>query len=506
MKQHWTQIELINSWTLSQDEINAINNKENQLVYAFKMKYFDIHGLVANQKTNVPITVIDFLKKQLDTTEQNLLNYQWNGRASRQHNTEIRQFYNFSKFEKETYELVSKFLNDNIIIKGISKGEALIEVLAYLRNKKIVPPSIDKLRRYINSIYQQYEDILFNLIDKKLNNQNRKVIDRLVATRKNMDPILSFLRSNTGKISTPTIKEEVSKIEYIKNTGVLEKELMFIIPKKVLKKYHDKLSILKVSDLMVIKNANPKKYYGLLCSFCVYRGGKILDALTEIFIRRFHKIEQKARSKAKQELWEQEEESGVLFDSMIDISIEQPDEAIRNSIYPGVGGKDRLEKAKLLRENSKNTKQQLEYKHLKKLYLHHHKDNIFMILEHFEMKSHHKNNVLSAILEIISKIDDPKYQEEFYPSTHKMPIEGVITPIDLNVIQTSDKKILRAYYELAVLKKLRKELKCKNIWIRHSLKYSDPEKKLSQGFLFKTRTLLRVIKFTRRWTNSNFRN
>ena len=482
MKQHWTQIELINSWTLSQEEINAINRRECKLVYAFKMKHFDIHGLVANQDTNVPIAVIDFLKKQLDITEQGLSNYQWNDRAARQHNAEIRQFYGFIKFEKETYELVSKFLNNNIIIQGISKGEALTEVLAYLHNKKIVPPSIDKLRRYINSIYQQYEDILFDLIDKKLNNKNRKAIDMLVATHKNMDSILSFLRSNTGKISTPTIKEEVSKIEYIKNTGVLEKELMFIIPKKVLKKYHDKLSILKVSDLMVIKNANPQKYYGLLCSFCVYRGGKILDALTEIFIRRFHKIEQKARSKAKQELWDQEEKSSILFDSMIDISIEQPDEAIKNSIYPGVGGKERLEKAKLLRENSKNTKQQLEYKHLKKLYLHHHKDNIFMILENFEMESHNKNNVLSAILEIIRKSDNPQYQEEFYPLTHKMPIEGVVAAIDFNVIQTSDKKILKTYYELAVLKKLRKELRCKNIWIRYSLKYSDPEKNFPKDF------------------------
>ena len=57
MKQHWTHIELVKYWTLSQDEIRVIQTKNNKLVYAFKMRYFDAEfgTIVFEIKCNVLI-------------------------------------------------------------------------------------------------------------------------------------------------------------------------------------------------------------------------------------------------------------------------------------------------------------------------------------------------------------------------------------------------------------------------------------------------------------------
>jgi TnpA family transposase len=482
MKQHWTHIELVKYWTLSQDEIRVIQTKNNKLVYAFKMRYFDIHGLMFNASYPTPSVVINFIKEQITTSEEDFFNYDWDSRTSRQHNIEIRKYYGFKKFNSSDYQRISNYLYKNIIIQGSSKGEALNNIFAYLHKEKIDPPSTKELRRYINRVYTEYEYSLFNSIEKTLTLKNKQQLNNIIETQSDGNSVLALLKSNVGKISTPTIKEEVKKLEYIKNTGIFTKNLMETIPRKILKRYHDKLSILKISDLVRIRKANPLQYYGMLGCFCLYKGAKLFDILIEIFIRRFHKIEQKAKANAKQELWDSQEQNNLLFDSLVDISISKPDGIIKEAIYPQVGGLAKLEQAKLSKESKEITKQHLEYKYLSKLYIHHHRSNIFSILQHLDMQSNNTNNTLDTILHIIAKLEDSKYQAVYYPLEEKMPMEGIVSPKELAVVNTSEGQAIRIYYELAVLRKLRKELRCKNIWIKHSLKYSDPEKDFPPDF------------------------
>ena len=482
MKQHWTHIELVKYWTLSQDEIKAINKKNNKLVYAFKMKHFDIYGFMLTASNVIPSVVMHFIKGQINTLEEDCSNYEWNNITSRQHNIEIREYYGFKKFNTSDYQRISDYLCKNVIIQGVSKGEALNNIFAYLYKEKIEPPSKKELRKYINSVYIEYEHTLFKSIVKTLTVQNKQQLNNIIELQPDSSTILTFLKSNVGKISTPTIKEEVKKLEYIKATGIFAKNLMETIPKKILKKYHDKLSILKISDLVRIRKANPLQYCGILACFCLYKGAKLLDILIEIFIRRFHKIEQKSKANAKQELWDNQEQNDTLFDSLVDISINKPDGIIKEDIYPQVGGLEKLEQAKLSKESKETTRQHLEYKHLSKLYIHHHRTNIFLMLRHLDMQSNHNNNTLDSILYIIDKLEDENHQALYYPSETQMPMEGIVSATESGVINTSEGNTIRLYYELAVLKKLRKEIRCKNIWIKNSLKYSDPEKDFPPDF------------------------
>jgi hypothetical protein len=100
----------------------------------------------------------------------------------------------------------------------------------------------------------------------------------------------------------------------------------------------------------------------------------------------------------------------LLLDSLVEISISKPDGVIKEAIYPQVGGLAKLEQAKLSEESKEITKQHLEYKHLSKLYIHHHRSNIFSILQHLDMQSNNTNNTLDTILHIIAKLEDSKYQ------------------------------------------------------------------------------------------------
>ena len=63
-----------------------------------------------------------------------------------------------------------------------------------------------------------------------------------------------------------------------------------------------------------------------------------------------------------------------------------------------------------------------------------------------------------------------------------VPTENLISALDLKVIKNAEGKINRNYYEIALLKLLRRELRCKNIWVQGAFKYADPEKDLPQDF------------------------
>jgi DNA-directed RNA polymerase subunit F len=78
-----------------------------------------------------------------------------------------------------------------------------------------------------------------------------------------------------------------------------------------------------------MKESNESKFYTLLACFCKYRGAKIIDNLVDIFTRKFHKIQNLAKERAKEELWQYYTDTNKdnLFYQMVDIS---PKKQLRN--------------------------------------------------------------------------------------------------------------------------------------------------------------------------------
>ena len=64
-----------------------------------------------------------------------------------------------------------------------------------------------------------------------------------------------------------------------------------------------------------------------------------------------------------------------------------------------------------------------------------------------------------------------------------MPIEGVVTPRWKEKVfeqVNGETKINRRYYELCVLEKLERALKCKEVWVEGSYDFRNPSEDLPQ--------------------------
>ena len=279
MKQYWTKIELHENWTLSQVEMCYLEKKDNKLVYALKMRYFDLQGHFPNKIEDVPAVVIDYVAAQLsstpvpgsETTPTHLLttvsirhiesisnnNYDWQSRIAQIHNTEIRQYYGYRKLDDSGFMLIKDFIENDLLIQGLSIRQITDETYKFLKKSKIELPASNELGRYISNIYTAYETKFFNECAKNLTANNKQVLAKLLGTYDNDQTILNFIRIPAGRISMTTIAEEKKKLTYVQQPTVLYKSFFCNIPRKILKKYYDRVAISTPSRLLKIESNRP---------------------------------------------------------------------------------------------------------------------------------------------------------------------------------------------------------------------------------------------------------
>lgn len=475
MKSHWTHIELIENWTLSANEQFISNMKVSKIVYALKMKHYSLYGYLPEKIDEMPDIVVGFIIKQLKTSKKEIAKYQYNTRSDRLYNQEIRDYYGFSRLDSTNKKNVNKYIDENLLTQGYTKKRVAKEVCSYLYSQKIERPAMDELTRYLNKEFIKYEASLFKTNHRELTKCNKKGLkDLLKEETTNGELKYTVLKGNPGKISTFTIEEEIEKLKYIKDTKVLDRALNSKVTQKLLKKYHDEVSIKGPKKLLEIRKVNSEKFSFIMSCFCRYKAGKIIDNLIGIVIKKIQKIERRGSAKAKQALWELEEEHKILYDSLVDISLEEPEGIIKSVIYPKVGGKVQLEKAQEMRKTEKVKRKYLEYENLKKLYTANERRCILLILEQLEMQSNDDNKILKASNYILEQWIKGDTQDCF--DKKEIIIEDVISAQDFSVMKKDNDQVNKIFYELGILKKLKKELKCKNIWSQNGLKYSNPKK------------------------------
>src|SRR5947209_8610721 len=69
----------------------------------------------------------------------------------------------------------------------------------------------------------------------------------------------------------------------------------------------------------------------------------------------------------------------------------------------------------------------------------------------------------------------------FYPEDEVIPLEGVVKPDQLELIQQGQ-RINRINYELCTLPVLREKLRCKEVFVKGASRYRNPDEDLPMDF------------------------
>lgn len=123
-------------------------------------------------------------------------------------------------------------------------------------------------------------------------------------------------------------------------------------------------------------------------------------------------------------------------------------------------------------------------KKMRSLYIHAHRKMLLLLLHAFTFKTNlNDSKPLLEAIQLIKIHHDSS--EQFYPLSVDVPIKSVVSTEwhSLVIVNENDhEKIDRVNYEIAVLQELRKQLRCKMIWIDGAYRYRNPDEDLPKDF------------------------
>ena len=497
MKRNWEPDELIEHFTFSENEMQQVGIKtgETRLGFAVLFKFFQYEARFPTHKPEVPKMVIQHIAKAVGVSEVLFARYSWTGRATTYHRAQIREYFGFRENTVADNEEAIDWLCKGILLYDHKLEHLIKAVYQRFRDSKIVPPTPDRIERIIKTAIAKFEWQLFHTTLEKLPAASLPKIDSLISSIEFLDEdqgysnydesIMTFqeMKSDPGKLSVECALKEVRKLREIRNL-TLPDNLFYNIPKKILYKYRSRAAS---EDLRELRRHPDPIRYTILAAFFTLRSMEITDNLTELLIQTIHRIGVRAERKVEKELLKDlrkvNNKNKILF-NLAESVVNNPDGIIKDIIFPIVNEQTLRDLIKELNNNGPAYRKKI-HTVLRASYGSHYRRMIPEILSILEFCSN--NETYQPVIRALNLVK--KYTGTgclYLPPHENIPVEGVITSADREIVIEKDKKgnerINRINYEISVLRALREKLRCKEIWVVGANRYQNPEDDLPKDF------------------------
>ncbi|MGB3511174.1 MAG: Tn3 family transposase [Microcoleaceae cyanobacterium] len=239
--------------------------------------------------------------------------------------------------------------------------------------------------------------------------------------------------------------------------------------------------------------------YTLVAAFCWLRLREVTDNLIDLLIRIIHGISRRAEKKVDTELIKDfKKVSGKtnLLYQMANASLEHPDGAIKEVIYPVVSEKTLKDLVKEFK-SSGTVYHQKVHTNIRSSYSRHYRRLVPKLLSVLEFRSNNEiHQPVIKALELLKKSWETT--QRYYSLNDEIPIDGVLKVGWQEWMIEKDNKgnerINRINYEISVLTALRERLRCKEIWVVGANRYRNPEEDLPADFEAHRETYYQALK------------
>ncbi|MEI5100224.1 DUF4158 domain-containing protein [Streptomyces sp. PmtG] len=139
MRQEWEPEDLIEVWTLLEDDMGKLRNKSgaNRLGFALLLKFFEVEARFPETAAEIPGPAVSYLAQQVKVPEREWAAYDWAGRAIQRHRVEIREAYGFRICTKEDQAQLAEWLATELCPVELSRERLAEAVVARCRNDRM---------------------------------------------------------------------------------------------------------------------------------------------------------------------------------------------------------------------------------------------------------------------------------------------------------------------------------------------------------------------------------
>ena len=304
----------------------------------------------------------------------------------------------------------------------------------------------------------------------------RQRIDQLLIVPE-AAPISVFerLKSDPGKAGVDNFQVEIEKLKLIRSVD-LAGEPFTKLPWKVLQMLKRRASKETASEMRAHSNVIR---YALMASYLYVRAMEVTDDITRMAIDLIHRLDTRSEKQIHREfLADLKRVDGKMqiLSRVAEAVVEQPDGIVREVIFSQVKEETFHNLVTEFRASGPELRL-LRQTVMQRKFARHYRRMLPALLESVRFRS---DNRFQPVIEALAAIQRnlTTHQEHF---SEQVPIEGVVTPRWKEKVfeqVNAETKINRRYYELCVLEKLERALKCKEVWVEGSYDFRNPSEDL----------------------------
>src|SRR5579884_990192 len=504
MKRQWDIEELIEHFTLVEDDLKILTNKTGatRLGCAILLKCFQLEGRFPHAKYEIPRSVVDYLAHQLKLDAALFQQYDWEGRTIKLHRAQIREELGFREATAADSDAISAWLVNTHLSRDQHIDHLKAKVLTEFRERKIEPPTADRIERLIHSACATYEQALFANALQRLSPETRTRLDALLDRSIQMEDqdepaddepsstggprreVITWrdLKTNPGAVGLESVLSEIDKLRMLSQLA-LPADLFGDVSPAVITLYRQRAA---TETLYELRRHPDATRYTLLAAFCLQRTGQVTDSLVDLLLLVIRRIGAKAEKHVKKQYHDEiqtVEGKQRLLRQVAEAALAGPEKTIRAGIYP-VMSEEKC-KAILKEYQAKGEYQEQVYQRMRASYRDHYRRMVPLLVNMLDVRSNNTAHrpVVDALTLVKRYAGTPGV---YYPVDETVPITGVVRPMWRDLVLEKDKegeqRVNRVNYELCVLDALQEKLRSRELWVVGANKYRNPDDDLPKDF------------------------
>lgn len=501
MKRIWSDAELAEHWTLSDDEqaLPVAGNASRRLGFFVLLKVFQYENSFPTERRAVSAVVIQAIAEQLRVNPAAFRDYNLDGRTAQRHRGQIREMLGWREAKTADATGLVAWLRQDVLPGSTDPEHAQSKALEWFRARRIETPSQGRLERYVASAIGLYEEDFFQGLYDRLPEATRAAIDELLGRdgeAGDPDPelqrppgdvtgplTLNELKGDPGRPSVDSLLREVDKLNCINEIGIPADMFKGVPPKEV----ENLRRTAATTPPSALRERKPIVRYALVAAFCWRRRREVIDGLVELLIQIVHRIGVKAERRVETEILSDVRrvrgKIQMLF-RVAEVSVDQPAGVIEEVIYPLVGINNLRDLVKEYRSSGPAFRRTI-HKVMRSSYSGHYRRMLSSLLDSLDFRSNNQlHRPVIEALDLLRKYQNSRLQ--YFPPEEHVPIDQVVPPkwreIVLDETKQGNERINRINYEICVLQSLRAGLKCKEIWVDGADRYRNPDEDLPADF------------------------
>ena len=461
------------------------NKQQNQFVFGILLAYFKIYLKFPTEKTEIKPEFILQIADELKVETISFHDFIWVNRTTERYRNEIRSILGFKEAKDKDSTPFKEHLIKSVLPNGPSEQVLQEQIRLYFYTNKIEYFTADQIEKYISSAKVKFEQQLFQKIFDNLSDANLLMIDQILTEHNSNDNsdiiVLSELKKGIPGARPKNVESAITKIRQLLSFSITE-EIEESVNRKVLQKYYNRIMALHPSNILEF---NPLSKYATMAIFCHIRLQIMLDSLCRMLIRLLRRMRTNAESYVDNNILKDIKRVGGKLDILEKLALASynyPKDIIEDKVYPEVSRDKLKDLINDLHHRSKWYDVQVNKK-LHTTYANGNRTVLIEILNTLDLRE--ENTTYTPIIRAIKFIK--KYwndsENEYY--AHKPPLKDIVPDnwYSMVVIEgTTEIKVNKYNYELAVFEQLKDILDFKGIWADKSYQYRNPQKDIPKDF------------------------